>query len=148
MKKILAIIFLVVSSILLGGYFDEKKGAQITPLSKEMKGLYTRVYIADEDLEMLKYEQIPDDVQLYGVGLGNIPFIYVINAHSHIEEGKTFRLERADETIKVGDYKYQTYQLCEPKNNATLYLMLSVVFMALFLVFMLWGVKLTQKKRS
>ena len=146
MKKILAVIFLVASSILLGGYFEKKKEAQITPLSKETNGLYTKVYIADEDLAALKAEQTSDDIQLYGLGLGNIPYIYVVNAYSQVEEGKAFGYELSNETLKLGDCNYQTFRLCESKNNAALYLVLSAVSMALFVVFMLWGVKLTKKE--
>ena len=143
MKKIAAIVCLLISSILLGGYFENQDFAEITALKKEVLdySLLSKVYVLEDDLDEILITRDDDEygeVYMYSLDSLASPYILTWKAAANINVGERYAINYNDEVRECNGYIFQVYSLSEPK-SPVLWLISSAVFMALFAILMLWG---------
>ena len=142
MKKILAVVCLVISSILLSAYFDKQPLGQVTLKEKEMNGLYTKAYASFEDLSCLesssRYDSELGPVRLVNVNEDGEPFIFVSNAMSFLTEGQEYDIRESKETIIYNGETHQVYYLQAPDFRYIIYAVLSGICIFSFAAFLMW----------
>ena len=118
-NKLLAIICLIISGVLLGGYFDKKPIGSINSVKKEINGLYTVVYTTFDDLSFLdspsSYDKSYGNIRVYNVNEVGVPFIMTDNDISSIEEGLKYDLFKSKEICQYKGEHYQVFSLESPK---------------------------------
>ena len=143
MKKILAIICLLVAGILLGSYFKDKPLGQLTVVKKEINGIYCKVYASFDDLVSIGstsgYDAAYGNIMMYNVNNEGNPFILVCNPISGINEGGLYNFDKTKEVIPFDGQNHQVYYLSEPDDENVMHAVFAGIFIVLFAILMIWG---------